>query len=330
MTKPGGNNGALSRRQEQTGLSTAHIPPFYKPDPVEIRLKPERAIAGFYKGASLGMVRRERFPGVQIGGGLRGRVGLFTRQSRMRLKRTVARIKNDCLPFFVTLTYPDSYKSFSEPERWKRDLEVFGKRLLRLYERAAFVWKLDMKDRQSGVFKGRILPHFHLLVYGIPYSSHKTFREWVTKAWFEVVGSDDLAHLRAGTQVARVRSHNGVMKYASKGMSHQLATELAKQSQGMADGVGRWWGVMFRENMPFGEYWEVLLTEQDAINLIRYFRRYAGLRSGRAYKSLSCFLDADWWAERLPQILYPDLCNCHQPGAPRSPVFRQRSKPCLE
>jgi len=34
---------------------------------------------------------------------------------------------------------------------------------------AAIIWKLEFKERQSGKNKGKIAPHYHLLVLGVPW-----------------------------------------------------------------------------------------------------------------------------------------------------------------
>jgi hypothetical protein len=32
---------------------------------------------------------------------------------------------------------------------------------------AAIIWKMEFKERQSGMNKGKIAPHYHLLVFGV-------------------------------------------------------------------------------------------------------------------------------------------------------------------
>jgi len=34
---------------------------------------------------------------------------------------------------------------------------------------AAIIWKLEFKERQSGKNKGKIAPHYQLLVFGVPW-----------------------------------------------------------------------------------------------------------------------------------------------------------------
>ena len=37
------------------------------------------------------------------------------------------------------------------------------------YNNPAIIWKQEFKDRQSGKNKGEIAPHYHLLVFGVPW-----------------------------------------------------------------------------------------------------------------------------------------------------------------
>ena len=81
-------------------------------------------------------------------------------------------------------------------------------------------------------------------------------REWLSLARFEIVGSDDLAHLRAGTNVAQVRSSRGVMFYASR--------YIAK-IEGTGPPVGRWWGVFNPRALPWARAVEVELSVAGAV-----------------------------------------------------------------
>lgn len=183
---------------------------------------------------------------------------------------------------------------------------------------------MDRTDRKSGIFEGIFLPHFHLLIYGIPEAEFVEFRVWLSKSWYEIVGSNDEKHLRAGTRVEQIRSHNGVMRYVSKSMSQVvMAGELGKDTQTDQEFVGRWWGVKGTNNIPWGIAWDVVLTDQEAIVLLRIFRKLASLH-GRSFHSLSVFLDASFWKERLPELLHPDFY--WEPGKLRSPIFA-RKKP---
>lgn len=213
----------------------------------------------------------------------RGKVAGFSAKSRMRLMRTLAEVRRDSLPSFVTLTFPADYPTI---ERAKRDLDTFLKRLARQFPNVAGVWKLEPQKRGA--------PHFHLLIWGAEYLDLLAF---VPVAWCEVVGSDDPNHLawhRGGLGnspcVQRIEKQRGVFWYASKYMSKAVAETYSDW--------GRWWGVFHRDNLPLGEVVNVEVSEEKAIEFIRYMRRYARLRS-RDYRSLTVICNPDFWINRL-------------------------------
>jgi hypothetical protein len=75
------------------------------------------------------------------------------------------------LPYFVTATLPDEMfdddvASFAKSAKsW---LDTFTKRLLRVAPEAAGFWRIEWQSRKSGLHVGKLFPHFHLLVWGLP------------------------------------------------------------------------------------------------------------------------------------------------------------------
>lgn len=227
-------------------------------------------------------------PPANAGRGLRNKVTVFSRASRRRMLRTMAKLSKAALPIFATLTYPQSYSS--NPTDWKEDLRVWGARLKRACPTAAFIWRLEFQKRGA--------PHFHVLIYGLT-KNISDFQKWLSTSWYEVVKSCDERHLQAGTNAQHMRSYRGLMVYAGK--------ELAKTSQALlgstyAEGVGRWWGAFNRACLPWAESESQQISEKQYHGLIRLMRRYAHLRS-RGYPSLTIFCNAEWWHARMPEIL---------------------------
>jgi hypothetical protein len=75
------------------------------------------------------------------------------------------------LPHFVTLTLPDSEFNDSVTESAKSikcHLDNFFKRLDRANPDASGFWRVEWMARKSGVHEGKLMPHAHLLVWGIP------------------------------------------------------------------------------------------------------------------------------------------------------------------
>lgn len=175
-------------------------------------------------------------------GSVRGSISGFSVASRGRLIRRLLGLswgdliggKRAKRPrgLFVTLTYPDIFPEAFE--RWKRDLDTFSKRVGRKWPGLSLLWKMEMKPRKTGVNRGEFAPHFHMIGYIADGVDLAVFRAWVSRAWYEVVGSGDEKHLRAGTQVKRVYGTVAkLMAYCAK----YLAKEFDCEQE-----TGRVWG----------------------------------------------------------------------------------------
>lgn len=192
-------------------------------------------------------------------GGSRGRVTMFSEDSRRRLLRRCNQVNRSNISpervWFITLTYPASWPG--DPHQWKRDLQDWQKRLYRRWGIMSAIWKLEPQKRGA--------PHFHLLLF-VPaafacglefvkwYRDRKgrkralwrggkllEFRSWLAQSWFEVVGSGDPKHLEAGTQCDPLFSWRGVIRYASVYLGK--ATCFADPETGEVLPVGRFWGI---------------------------------------------------------------------------------------
>jgi hypothetical protein len=213
--------------------------------------------------------------------------------------RTIARVRRDAdLPMFVTLTYPDK---FPDPVESKIHLDNFIKRFRRRFPKAGWIWKLEPQERGA--------PHFHLLVWGVDFIR---LSFWVPGTWFAIAGGGDPKHLawhegRCGHGnkhcVERVRSFKGVWFYASKYLGKKF--EVAGWNNKW---TGRYWGVIAPENIPFGELRELVITRRQAVQIMRYQRRFSRSKKVQGKKirklrgdrrSLSIFCDASQWVERL-------------------------------
>lgn len=224
---------AGKHRARLLGSSMAHISP-----------RPVCQVV-IYEGAGLvcvspiaGSMYRSR------GGGVRGAIQGFSRESRCRMLRILAKVRRDALQeaVFITLTYPGRWWPGS-PSAWKRDLDSLLKRIARRYPQASAMWRMEAQERGA--------PHFHLLVFGAGFIPH----EWTARVWWEVVGSGDLSHLRAGTETRGIVSPHQAVYYVAK------YAAKADDGRDYLDGpggvpvvmTGRQWGVWHRRLMPFGD-----------------------------------------------------------------------------
>jgi len=240
------------------GLSSVHI----------TRKCSNNGVVMIFMEGSLIRVSKNRNSGIGNNDVTRGKICGFSRKSRLRLLSRLAMVnKKAGLPVFITLTYPAEFPK--DRKIYKAHLEKFIKRIVYRFPKVAGFWRLEFQERGA--------PHYHLLVWGM--NTH--YRKLVSKLWYEVVGSGDEKHLRAGTQVARVRSWRGVMFYAGKYMAKMDKTEFE---------TGRVWGYFNAGCIPWSKVEVIELSQKQVVKLMRLMRRYAHLKS-RDYPSLSVFIN---------------------------------------
>lgn len=248
--------------------------------------------AKFWLGACLVKADRARIMPSSKGGGPRGKISKFSAASRRRLQYLVSQVRKDQPVYFVTLTYPDNFPA--DPEKWKRDIDAFRKRFARRGWGA--IWKIEFKRRKSGENIGKVAPHFHLLVYGADYVKLWHF---CGNAWFEIVGSGDPKHKNVGTRVEYVRTVNGARKYIAKyvGKDQEDLDYECKE-------VGRFWGVINDQVLPWGEEITVEMEDSQVNDLLRLMRRYSRMKRRGNLPSLTVMCnDADFWFDNLHKMV---------------------------
>lgn len=222
----------------------------------------------------------------QVGGGPRGKITKFTAGSKRRLMYKLGQVQRAKLPVMITLTYPGEYTQKSAV--WKSHLRRFYQRMKRRYKDVAFIWKLEPQQRGA--------PHYHLLAWGLDKIPLYTLKGWVSKAWYQVVGSGDIKHLIAGTRVETVRNRRGVMAYASK--------YLGKVMENIDwDQPGRFWGVKGSENMPWGTLVECAITYRQAVKLLRLMRRYMKCKRTNLPGLTMLCDNPDYWFDHLHSLV---------------------------
>lgn len=256
----------------------------FKPaQPVE-----DRAHVTYWQGAALLKVSKTKTARLlqPFHGGVRGKA-TFSRKSRWRFMQKLAKTRQEELPKFVTLTYPGEFSG--DPTRWKRDLKVFAQRLIRKFPNASGTWKLEPQKRGA--------PHYHLFIWGVGWQDLK---EWISKAWFEVVGSGDERHLRAGTKVEMVNGWHEVKRYISKYLGKAIDTSDLGE---LWSSVGRFWGFFNSEFIPWGKAIIRECSEREAIEFMRLIRRFARMRAFGSCRNLSVVVgSADWWLSKLSPV----------------------------
>jgi hypothetical protein len=101
----------------------------------------------------------------------RGQCKGFSFSSRRRMLNHLNSVSVAAsLPYFVTLTLPDSEFNDSVSvlaKKIKSYLDVFFKRLGRVNSAACGFWRVEWQARKSGLHEGKLMPHCHLMVWGL-------------------------------------------------------------------------------------------------------------------------------------------------------------------
>lgn len=175
----------------------------------------------------------------------RGKCGELSYQSLANL-RYVAAHTPVTFRSMITLTYPSEFPT--DQERIKRDLDVFLKALRRKTHSAfSYLWVLEFQKRGA--------PHFHIWVTHDfsqksdlvelkrkapkqPALVSMEMHNWCAETWYDIVGSNDAKHLRAGTCWELVRKIDGARRYIVK----ECAKKHQKKLPEGWNSAGRWWG----------------------------------------------------------------------------------------
>lgn len=115
-----------------------------------------------------------KFPGSGPGGapGRRKECRGFSASARRRMMDRLNQVSTAAaLPYFVTLTLPDDVFT-GNPTEFAESAKVYlaniQKRTGRICPGASAFWRIEWQPRKSGVYQGKLVPHFHLMVFGLP------------------------------------------------------------------------------------------------------------------------------------------------------------------
>ena len=173
----------------------------------------------FYSADVVFKIKREGFENHMYVGGVREKIKGFSQSSERRLNFLIRNSISEWTTL-LTLTYPAEYPN--DGKVCKSQLRAFTEFLRR--QETKYVWVLE--------FQARGAPHFHLLLSG------KIDKDLVAVRWYEIVGTGDEKHLRAGTRIERLRNPEKAPWY----MSNYVAKLKQKSVPESFKNVGRFWG----------------------------------------------------------------------------------------
>jgi len=180
----------------------------------------------------------------------------YSREARNRMRQELMSVdyEKNGLPVFYTLTYPGEYPR--NPEKWKNDLRVLDMRMRRKMPEYAMQWKIEEQKRGA--------PHFCGLIWHAPWLITREGKKWFSRQWYEVVGSGDLRHLKAGTGLERVKNLKQIINYVAKYVS--------KNDQTFDYPVGRYWGWKNKAKLEIVKN-EIEIGEKVAYGIKRVMKR---------------------------------------------------------
>jgi len=184
----------------------------------------------------------------------RGIVNGFSKQSRLRLMKLLARLRARGKVIFVTLTYGNP---FPTPQQAKADLKAFLMRTQRAVGKVGLIWKMEFQERGA--------PHFHIVFFGLPFISKHTVQKW----WGSIIKQE-----RPWTRIELVRNVKNVLGYVLKYLAKDSSVPAEKEApvglsvphnstdaqvdRPLAPATGRVWGVWCRDLLPFADKVEIV------------------------------------------------------------------------
>ena len=203
----------------------------------------------------------------------------FSSKSRGRMMRYVASVSWGELRqpgerlMMITLTYDrDWQRSCPTPKAAIAHLDALAKRFHRATgTRLRCVWVREFQRRGA--------PHFHLLALFPAWIDGQMSKDWLSRAWYDVVGSGDPRHLRAGTRIDYARSLQGSLD-PKRIAAYFAGYTAASKDKGYQHEPPPGWR---NNNGSVGSYWgrrgvtkataEVAVTPGEVVALKRLIRR---------------------------------------------------------
>ena len=217
----------------------------------------------------------------------RGIIRTFTRASRLRLMRFLARLKvRKIRATFLTLTFSEMVSHENAKKVFKR----FAMYLRRSFPLSSAVWRLEYQPKRGAI-------HYHLLLFNLPFWKQAE----VQKVWERCTREN-----RSIVDIRLIHGARSIMAYVSKYIAKVDDTPTSLDD-GSYQHTGekepprsRFWGWINKELLPLGEVVTGVLTDRGTIKRLSSFV-WAKLGNGNPYNSLSFHFFCDnarWLCER--------------------------------
>lgn len=202
---------------------------------------------------------------------LRGEIKGFSRPSRRRLLELFARmdVKRSTRAKFLTLTFTEIVTAMEA----KKALRRFTMRMSREYPEWSTVWRFERQRRGA--------PHFHLLMFNVPFIPQKELQEMWEDCTREPMS---IVHIKS------VHNRKHAMQYISKYIGKVSEDNFDSPAESpslenpsyLHDGEkqGRVWGYVNKALLPFAKIETVMIDDDELAHYIRWYA--AAVTRGKA------------------------------------------------
>jgi len=213
------------------------------------------------------------------GGGIRGDIVGFSRAARKRMIEFMAKVRDEGDMYFVTMTY-DDMSWLIKSNAHHDDFEAFRRRFERAFPNWKAIWRVEVKERKSGILTGQNVPHFHLLVFTGRHDDEQTqeahamgLQAWGVSAWGQILQTENSHFQEYGFHVSPVRNRKHAYSYVSKYIGKQDNDTIP---------CGRRWGRIGKFDTSHSE--TLTITEDEAIAFKRLVKRWLKNRNPKFAK----------------------------------------------
>jgi len=176
----------------------------------------------------------------------RGKIVRYSEESKRRY-RFLLRNTQKLWSHEMEVSYPADFPM--DGKKVKNDIRLLKESLDRKYPGIVWTWRLGFQQERGKKGLG-YAPHIHFLI------DRPVYYKWLAKRWYEIVGSGDPDHLKAGTHVDKIKNVGKMINYMVTYMADDKETIVP---EGFED-VGRFWGVKrgiveceeFKKIAPYG------------------------------------------------------------------------------
>jgi hypothetical protein len=193
---------------------------------------------------------------------LRGEIKGFSRPSRRRLLELFARmdVKRSSRAKFLTLTFTEVVTAMEA----KKALRRFTMRMQREHENWSCVWRFERQRRGA--------PHFHLMVFNMPFVKQKLLQE----TW-EACTREPMSIVHIKSVKNRKHAMQYVSKYVAKVSEDNFDIPAESPSLDIPSYLhadekqGRIWGYVNKALLPFADLQTLMIDDDELAHYIRWY-----------------------------------------------------------